>query len=600
MTFVPCFPPTQLTVRLCLGLACACGLLVQADDWPQYRGPNHDGISTELIRTNWDVPPEVVWRRPLDPGLGSFAVENGRLYTTVNRLDTSDGKQKEWCVAMDAADGTELWATPLDQADYPSGGVGNDDGPRSTPAVSGTNVYVYTSYLILACLNGDSGDVVWKHDFRSNPAYASSTINWQNAASPLVDGDLVFVNCNSSSGRIAAFRCSDGHEMWRGFTEDRLTHATPVLATIAGVRQLVFFTNPNLVGVRPETGAELWRYRITTANSSSMAASPVVGSNIVYFSASYATGAGGVAISTNTSGALAATQKWKLQVGGIMNHWSTPVHHNGYLYGIYGDWPTGILKCVDLATGLQVVDWGGPDIDSGGILKVGDHLLVITSNGRLILLALDPTAYREIAPPFPVVTSGKCWNVPAISNGRIYIRSTLQAVCLDVSAAPPPLQVATNTLPGAVEGLAYSSQLQATGGTPPYTWSLAPESDPLPNGLTLSLEGSINGTPKESGFFPLVVRVTDSAETTADQVLELNISDLHIEILVPPQTTTNIQQDGFRFQFSATVPGTYFVDWSTNLVDWTKLGPMEYTDSPIEVHDTTATAEAFRFYRVRR
>src|SRR5204863_1607848 len=122
---------------------------LHAGDWPQYRGLNHDGISAETIRTNWSAePPRQLWKVPLDPGLSSFSISGGRAFTLVRRLVS--GQNQEYCIALNADTGAELWASePLGQASYPDGGVGIDDGPRSTPSVDGDRVYVLTTYLRL-------------------------------------------------------------------------------------------------------------------------------------------------------------------------------------------------------------------------------------------------------------------------------------------------------------------------------------------------------------------------------------------------------------------------------------------------------------------
>src|SRR5205085_7701990 len=141
---------------------------------------------TEAIRINWtEQPPGLIWKVPLGAGLSSFAVSNGRAFTQVRRHVLQG--DREFCVALDANSGAELWATELGVADYPHGGVGPDDGPRSTPSVEGDRVYILTSYLRLVCLEAASGQEVWSHDFVAE--LGSAVIPWQNAASPLVVGD---------------------------------------------------------------------------------------------------------------------------------------------------------------------------------------------------------------------------------------------------------------------------------------------------------------------------------------------------------------------------------------------------------------------------
>jgi outer membrane protein assembly factor BamB len=196
----------------------------QAADWPQYRGPNHDGVSLEAIRTNWsEEPPRPVWKIGLEPALSSLAISGGRAFTLARRR-AGNGEQ-EFCVALNAGTGQELWATPVDIADYPNGGVGFDDGPRSTPSVDGNRVLVLSSYLRLVCLEAATGRVNWGRDLKTD--FGGYVIPWQNAASPLIEGDLVLVNSNGRSNEhLLAFRKQDGTLAWKGHN-DGMTHATP-------------------------------------------------------------------------------------------------------------------------------------------------------------------------------------------------------------------------------------------------------------------------------------------------------------------------------------------------------------------------------------
>src|SRR5437016_2297079 len=318
---------------------------LSAGDWPQYRGPNHDGISTETIRTNWSVePPRQVWKVPLDPGLSSFSVSGGKAFTMVRR--PVDNGEQEFCIALNADTGAELWASPpLGIASYPDGGVGPDDGPRSTPSVDGDRVYVLTSYLRLYCLNVTNGVVVWSKDLVAE--YGATVIAWQSAASPLIEGDLIFVIGNAPNQCLFAFQKSDGSEAWKG-QNDVMTQASPIAATIAGIRQIIFFAKSGLVSVAPASGSVLWRYPFSF--SIATAASPVVGNDVVYCSAAYGVGAGAVRI-TGSGSQLTTNEVWRTQFD-LMNHWATPVYSDGYLYGIYCQAETAAsMRCTRLATG---------------------------------------------------------------------------------------------------------------------------------------------------------------------------------------------------------------------------------------------------------
>jgi outer membrane protein assembly factor BamB len=422
-----------------IGLVASIAL--NAADWPQYRGPNHDGSSSESLRTNWaEKPPRVVWKRSIGPAWSSITVSGGRVFTQVNRRRLNE--DREMCVALNADTGAELWATALDGASYPDAGTGSTDGPRSTPTVEGDRVYVFTSYLKLYCLRADTGQVIWSRDFVAEFP-GTEVINWQNAASPLLVGDLIFLNSNASlpSGapgrRLTAVRKSDGVTVWSGQT-DTMTHATPVSATIAGTPQVVFLTLRGMVGVVPETGRVLWRHSFSPS-ATSTAATPIVADDYVYASCAYAKGAWTARVNRTGNSFGIGSVNYTGPNSSYQNHWATPVHHDGFLYSVV-ERSNHSLACFSLAGRTNT--WISRTVGSGNpgfasLIKVGGKLLVLTEPGELVLLEPNPQAYTEIA-RYKALT-GTAWNHPAFSNGRIYARSDTQIVALDVAAAVEPL-----------------------------------------------------------------------------------------------------------------------------------------------------------------
>lgn len=448
-------------------LSLGCGLLVAstlpAADWPQYRGPNHDGSSAETLRTNWSQkPPTVVWKKTIGSAWSSITVSGGRAFTQVNRRLANE--QREVCVALNADTGAELWATALDQAAYPHAGTGSTDGPRSTPSVDGDRVYVFTSYLRLYCLRAADGTVVWSRDFIAEFP-GTEVIEWQNAASPLIVGDLIFLNSNVANQHLMAIRKSDGVTAWSG-QNDRMTHASPAYATIAGTPQVVFQTLRGLVGVTPETGAVLWRYNFTPS-STSTASTPVVADDYVYGSCAYSLGAWTARV-TKAGSAFSVGQTDYKRSSSYQNHWATPVHHEGFLYSVVerGS-PNKSLACFSLAGRTNT--WITSTVGSGppgyaSLIKVGGKLVVLTEDGELVVLAPNPAAYTELA-RYQALT-GTSWNHPAFSNGRIYARSNTQIVALDVAAAVAPLpalKLAASLLP---EPGRLKVRVLAANGTP--------------------------------------------------------------------------------------------------------------------------------------
>lgn len=395
-----------------------------------YRGPSGNGVSTERIRTDWNVnPPQLLWRTQLTNGLSSLSVSGGRVFTQVRTGSTTAGA--EYCVALDARTGEFLWTAPVGQAkyDYPNNAIAVRDGPRSTPAVAGDRVYVLGSYLNLVCLNATNGQTVWAKDLRAQ--FGGSVISWQNAASPLIEGDLLLVNCNASPNRLLALRLSNGSVAWRKL-DYAMTHATPVPATIHGVRQVIFMTQFGLVSVNPLTGDELWRSAFPY--STSTAASPAVDDDMVYCAAAYSVGS--VAVQVTQSGStLAASALWARRPSRMI-HWSTPVVTGGYVYGLYGQDQEGTapMRCLDLRTGQD--RWSQTDFGMGSTLLVDGNILALTDYGDVVLVQPNPAQYRELG-RFTAVT-GNCWNSPALSDGTLYIRSAAELAAFDVSLPPPP------------------------------------------------------------------------------------------------------------------------------------------------------------------
>ncbi len=352
----------------------------------------------------------------------------GRVFTLV--LKNVGGADQECCLALDANTGKELWATPLGSAKFDGGGNSGapdnkgGDGPRSTPSVDGDRVYVISSRLILFCFDAAKGSVVWKKDLITQ--HAGKNITWENAASPLIDGDLVFMAGGGPGQSLLGIKKKTGEVVWKGQSET-MTHSTPTCATILGVRQVIFFTQSGLVSMEAKTGQLLWKYPFRYSTSTAM--TPVVFGDIVYCSAGYGVGAGACKISKGVTG-FSARQLWFEPANILNNHWSTPVCKDGFLYGLFGfkEYGKCPLKCVEIATGHEV--WAKEGFGPGGTIIVDGKLLILGDAGQIVLAEANPKGYTELARA--EVLNGKCWSTPMVSEGRIYARSTKEAVCLDV------------------------------------------------------------------------------------------------------------------------------------------------------------------------
>ena len=412
-------------------LACALGLssgLTRAEDWSMYHGPNSNGISTETANLKWSATPKIDWKVPTVNGFSSFAVGGGKCFTLVGRK--VENTPMEVCIALDAASGKELWAQNIEGYKYQGGGdsgaPGNNggDGPRSTPSFSDGVVYAYSGELKLAAMDATSGKIGWMHDIKKE--FAGRNIAWSNASSPVIEGELVIVTGGGPGESYLAFNKKTGQLAWKT-GDDVMTHSTPTLATILGQRQIIFFVKSGLVSLDPKDGKTLWKYAFPY--STSTAISPVVSGDDVYCSAGYGIGGGACKISKDANG-FKATELWKIPGNEkVANHWSTPVCKDGFLYGMFSfkNYASGPMKCVELATGK--IMWEKPGFGAGNVILVGDQVLALTDDGTLVTVEANSTGYKEVGRA--KVIDGKCWSTPALSNGKVYVRSTKEAACVE-------------------------------------------------------------------------------------------------------------------------------------------------------------------------
>jgi outer membrane protein assembly factor BamB len=385
-------------------------------DWPGYRGEDGAGIAktSKPPRTLDAETAKVAWRATPGESFSEFSVAGGKALVFVMR----DGG--EFVVCMDAKDGKELWATAIDGR---SNMDGNGKGPRATPAIAGGKVYAYGSFMKLACLELATGREVWKRDIKSE--YAGRDIGWGPAASALIVDNLVVVVGGGPGKGVLAFDRETGKEVW-GATDDAHTHASPTVATIRGQKQIICFMQSGLVSVEPKEGKVLWR--LPVRYNTSTAASAIVGGkngDIVFCSAGYGVGATACIIAAEGDG-WTAKQIWS---NGVQNHWASGVHRDGYIYCLDGFKNSKCpLICLDIETGATV--WSRPDFGSqGGLILVGDTLVVQTPSGELVLAEASPAAYNELG-RMQVFQDRKCWVAPSFSDGMIFTRSTTESACV--------------------------------------------------------------------------------------------------------------------------------------------------------------------------
>jgi len=388
---------------------------IECADWPQWRGPQHDGLSLESgLSHHWSADgPPLLWKRPLGRGFSSVAVIAGRLYTMDEEAEGAE--RHEAVVCLDAATGKEIW-----RFRYPNQYEERlGSGPRSTPAVDGNFVYAVGPTGIFHCLRADTGEKVWRHELMEE--FHSQKMQYGVSFSPLVEGDLVYAMPGGRQGNsVAAFDKRTGELAWKAL-DDPVGYSSPIASSAAGVRQVLFFTNLALVSVSPVDGKELWRYPFETDNGFNIA-TPLAFGNYVLISAAYGKGCALLEITAEADGALKPHCVY--EHNRLRNYFSSSVRCGEYIYGF----DMMDLVCMKIRTGEIV--WREKGIRTfrkGSLLIAEGQLIFLGEFGTLTLADATPLGYHEKAAVR--VSNNKCWTVPVLANGKLYIRDESHLIC---------------------------------------------------------------------------------------------------------------------------------------------------------------------------
>jgi outer membrane protein assembly factor BamB len=384
--------------------------------WPDFRGPNRDGRYTgSPIRIDWprEGLPQL-WKQPVGGGYASFVVAGGRAFTIEQR------RAQEVVAAYDVETGREVWTNGWNANFQESMG---GDGPRATPTYHEGRVYAQGAEGELRVLDARTGSVVWRRNILSDNG--ASNLPWGMAASPLIVDEKVIVLPGGPRGRsVVAYHKLTGEPVWKAL-DDQQAYTSPILITIDGVRQIVVVAARRAMGLVPETGRLLWDYPWSNGYEINVA-QPIIfadrGRNLVFLSASYGRGAAVFEL-IRAADKFQARTVWENQR--MKNKFTSSLLHNGYIYGL----DESILACIEAATGEQ--KWKGGRYGYGQIILAGDHIVVLTEDGDVVLVRATPERHQELA-SFSAI-EGKTWNHPVITNGRLLVRNIQEMAAFDIS-----------------------------------------------------------------------------------------------------------------------------------------------------------------------
>jgi len=378
--------------------------------WTDFRGPLRDGHYRErAILSRWPAAGLTpLWKQPVGGGHASFVVAEGRAFTVEQR------GSREAVVAYDVTSGRELWSNAwpaLFNEAY--GGA----GPRATPTWHRGTVFAVGADGEFRALDATSGAMRWRTNILHDAG--ASNLEWGMSASPLVIGDLVVV-VPGGDRAVAAYDRRTGKRAWTAL-EDGAGYSSPMVASVAGVEQIVVFAASRVAGLSPDGGRVLWEYPWTTQSGINVAQPLVIGNDRVFISSGY--GMGGAVIEIARHGDdFTVREVWRNSR--MKNQFTSSVHHEGFIYGL----DQTILACLDAATGE--VKWKDGRYGHGQVVLASGHLIVLTEDGELALVRATPERHQEVA-RFRAL-DGRTWNHPALAGGYLLVRNAREMAAFDL------------------------------------------------------------------------------------------------------------------------------------------------------------------------
>ncbi len=395
-----------------------------ADDWPQFRGPNRDGISREtgLFREWPPEGPKVLWTTEVCQGYAAAAIHDGKVYFNDYGEDA-----KEWYVrCLSLADGKELWRFSEQKRIRPNHAI-----TRTVPAVDGKYVFSFDPKSVFHCLDAETGAEVWRKAFVQE--YQTRNPPWYNGQCPLIEPERVIV-APGGEALMVAFEKATGTEIWRTPNPDQwpMSHSSVMPAELGGVKQYVWCTLKGLVGVAADDGRILWTF--PRKFNVAVAPSPVViDAERVFMTSCYE--AGSVMIRVKGAGGAFALEEVFSLAG---NEWNsechTPILYENHLFAV-GKKKRGLFTCLDL-DGKEIWDSQGQASFGLGSFILADGMFYILEGktGMLRLLEAGTGGYKELASA-QVLHGHDVWGPLALSDGKLVIRDMTKMVCLEVG--PP-------------------------------------------------------------------------------------------------------------------------------------------------------------------
>ena len=424
-----------------------------AEDWPQWLGPQRDGVwrETGLVEKFPADGPPVRWRVNIGGGYAGPAVAQSRVYVAdrqvaqgaanpKNAFDRGQIPGAERVLCLNEADGKILWQHEYDcpyAMSYPA-------GPRTTPLVSGGKVYTLGAEGHLFCFDAAKGTVLWSRDFKKD--FNVPTPLWGFAGHPLVDGQKLICLVGGPGTVAVAFDKDTGKELWRALSAKEPGYCPPMIYEAGGKRQLIVWHPESINSLDPDTGKVYWSEPFTSRSGLTISTPRKLGDQL--FITSFYTGSILLRLDADKPGATKVWQSKKVserdteELHSIM---STPFFEEGHIYGVCS---YGQLRCLKADTGERLWETLAATTPNNKetrwanafLVKHADRFFLFNEKGDLIIARLTPKGYEEISRAHLLDPTNHdpgrdvVWSHPAFANRSVYARNDKEIICVSLSA----------------------------------------------------------------------------------------------------------------------------------------------------------------------
>ena len=424
----------------------------RADDWPQWLGPERDGVWREsgIIEKFPEGGAPVRWRVEVGGGYAGPAVAEGKVFVFDRQLTPGTANPKdpfargqipgvERVLCFDQKDGHSLWKFSYD-CPYT---MSYSSGPRATPLVHDGKVYVLGGEGNLHCLQASDGSVVWSVDFKKE--FGAVTATWGFACNPLLDGNRLVCVVGGTNATVAAFDSATGRTIWTALADKDPGYSSPMIYQVGQTRHLIVWTGRGLYSLNPETGGTNWSEPFL-ARMGLVVATPRFDGHRLFVTSFY----DGALMLRLDPEKTAPTELWRSEKHSEMNTDAlhaiicTPVFDGDYIYGVCS---YGQLRCIKAKDGERVWETFEATVPSGiatrwanaFLIRNGERYFIFGEQGDLIIAQLTPQGYSEtsrmhlIDPIDHSPGRAVVWSHPAFAGRSVFARNDKELVAVSLA-----------------------------------------------------------------------------------------------------------------------------------------------------------------------